>query len=211
MSQTSIEDPENNLRTVALVRTIRNFLMTIKERANKKHAVSVKNGDSALEGKRVKQKPERFIEEHYIRDCIEILGYPEYRPQPKWLPGLGDDTPDFQLIDDDCLIIGEIKKPNEFQNARTECETYLSKIEVSTAGIATDGFTWTLLLTDGDGSVHREQTARIGKAVNQIGLECLYEEGSRRKRPPLRGQVYELVDSFERQTVKRAVLEYSHQ
>jgi hypothetical protein len=97
-----------------------------------------------LDGKTIQQAPERFIEEHLIKPVTAVLGY-EYRPQPKGVPGIEEEIPDFSVKNTDRTIIGELKKPNKIEDGRREAFEYLQKTTARpVVGISTDGITWIL-------------------------------------------------------------------
>lgn len=201
MDQTDLDDPGNDARASPIIRVIENFLQTMVDRAGEDHAKAVKHGGS-LDGGKLKQKPERFIEEYLIKDCISLLGYEDYRPQPRGISGLKDQTPDFRLVDANQLVIGEIKNPNDIQTARKECREYLLDVEQPAAGIATDGFSWYLYLTDRNGTVTRRYTERIRDSVNKLSLEHFYSKGTRRERRALREQISEFSNRFEKSAIE---------
>lgn len=89
---------------------------------------------------RVLAATERFIEEHLVGRIVEALRY-EYRPQPKGFDGLGGRIPDFTVLNAGPVVVGELKKPNRIDDARSESVEYLDLIEERpVVGIATDGW-----------------------------------------------------------------------
>lgn len=164
MPQSSLGDDGNDPRALKLIELTEAFVGTLHDRVPQSHAERAINSDSTLRGEKLRQLPERFIEEHLIRDVADqILGY-DYRPQPKGIDGLEGRIPDFEVMNSKRLVLGEIKKPNSIEQAREESHDYLEMASRRPAvGISTDGWTWILHKTsepDGEVTYHSHEPLR---------------------------------------------------
>lgn len=137
----------NDPRAYRVVSAIEEFVDNFARQAPSEHATDVLYDSTPLDGAKIKQAPERFIEEHLIRDVANALGY-DYRPQPKGFDGLGGRIPDFTITNTEVTVIGEIKRPNHISDAESESVEYLDRSTVyPSVGIATDGWTWIMYVT----------------------------------------------------------------
>lgn len=86
--------------------------------------------------------PERWIENHFIDDTLDILGF-DWEPQPY---GLDDDRPDFEVRGLEVSMMGENKSLNKIMEAESDMEAYLRNKAIGPDhGIATDGIEWTVM------------------------------------------------------------------
>jgi len=140
--QSKFSSSGNDLRAYRVVTAIEEFVDGFTRRVPSEHASEVLYDSTALDGRKINQAPERFIEEYLIQDVANALGY-DYRPQPKGFDGLGGRIPDFTITNSEVTVIGELKRPNHIMEARSESVEYLNlATEYPLVGIATDGWTW---------------------------------------------------------------------
>jgi len=140
--QSDFSSSGNDPRAYRVVSAIEAFVDNFARRVPSEHATDVLYDSTPLDGRKIKQAPERFIEEHLIRDVANALGY-DYRPQPKGFEGLDGRIPDFTITNTGVTVIGEIKRPNHISDAESESVEYLDRsTEYPSVGIATDGWTW---------------------------------------------------------------------
>jgi len=196
MSQSNFGASGNDPRAQKVVRAVERFLTTLRERAPRRHASRVVHSGRVLQGKKVRQSPERFIVEHLVTDVAEALGY-DYRPQPKGIAGLGGRIPDFEMLNADGVVIGEVKKPNQIDEARNEAFQYLGDVsERPAAGIATDGWTWVLhTATERDSEPNYDCQRPLRPVMRKLWTEK-YERSERASRLDLRKQAQEFTDEL---------------
>lgn len=196
MDQSNFDAPRNDPRAQKVVRAIERFLTTLRERAPREHASRVVHSEEVLRGEAVRQSPERFIVEELVTDVANALGY-QYRPQPKGISGLGGRIPDFEVLNVDGVVIGEVKKPNQIERARGEAFEYLGYVsERPAAGIATDGWTWVLHTASESGSEPSYDCHRPLRGVMKKVWTEKYERSDRASRHQLREQAQEFTDAL---------------
>jgi len=204
MTQSNFGDDGNDGRADKLVTITRSFVEDLHERVPQSHAEQVINSNASLRGDLLHQLPERFIQEHLIRDIAEeVLDY-EYRPEPKGIDGLGGRIPDFEVMNAETLTLGEIKKPNNIEQARSESHKYIQMASSRPAiGISTDGWTWILhVARSGEGPIyHSHQPLR--PIIRELGREVRHSKPVRNRK--LREKTAEFVRCFHRQTLNEIV------
>ena len=188
MGQSDFDAPGNDPRAQKVVRAVERFLSTFRKRAPREHASHVVHSEEVLRGGAIRQSPERFIVEHLVTDVADALGY-QYRPQPKGIPGLGGRIPDFEVLNADGVVIGEVKKPNQIGEARDEAFQYLGDVSGRpAAGIATDGWTWVLHTASEQGSEASYDCHRPLRGVMRKIWTEKYDQSERASRAELREQ-----------------------
>jgi len=196
MDQSNFDAAGNDPRAQKVVRAVERFLSTLRERAPRKHAAHVVHTEKVLQGEKVRQSPERFIVEHLVTDVADALGY-DYRPQPKGITGLGGKIPDFEVLNTNGVVIGEVKKPNQIEAARDEAFKYLGDVSKRpAAGIATDGWTWVLHTAAERGSEPSYDCHRPLRPVMKKIWTEKYEQSERASRLQLRKQAREFTDEL---------------
>ncbi len=196
MNQSNFADSGNDPRAQKVVRAVERFLAPLRKRSPRKHASNVVHSGTVLQGKKVRQSPERFIVEHLVTDVADALGY-DYRPQPKGIAGLGGRIPDFEVLNVDGVVIGEVKKPNQIEEARDEAFQYLGDVsERPAAGIATDGWTWVLHTAAERGSEPSYDCHRPLRPVMKKIWTEKYERSEQASRLQLRKQAQEFTDEL---------------
>ncbi|WP_154018471.1 hypothetical protein [Halolamina rubra] len=196
MVQSDFEAAGNDPRAQKVVRAVERFLTALRKRAPRRHASRVVHSGTVLQGKKVRQSPERFIVEHLVTDVADALGY-DYRPQPKGIAGLGGRIPDFEVLNADGVVIGEVKKPNQIEEARDEAFQYLGDISGRpAAGIATDGWTWVLHTSSKRGSEPIYDCHRPLRPVMKRIWTEKYERSERASRLKLREEAQEFVSEL---------------
>lgn len=202
MTQSGITDPENDPRAQALIHDIEHFIDELYARTEDTGTVqSICDGERP-NGTDLSQEPERFVVEHFIRPVLDTLGY-DYRPQPRGLSGLGDNTPDFLLTNvAEPIILGEVKPPGDPTRARSESFEYLTEIESRMAvGISTDGLAWYLHWAVGGNRPTCEKESHLGTPINRIRKERLGSGAHHRDRRELRKELYPFVEAFSRRGI----------
>ncbi len=206
MSQSDFDAPGNDPRAQKVVRAVERFLTTLRERAPRKHASRVVHSEEVLRGEAVRQSPERFIVEHLVTDVADALGY-QYRPQPKGVSGLGGRIPDFEVLNVEGVVIGEVKKPNQIEEARDEAFQYLGDVsERPAAGIATDGWTWVLHTASERGSEPNYDCHRPLRGVMKKVWTEKYEQAERASRSELREQAQGFASELSNEVLERKLL-----
>ena len=205
MPQSSLGDDGNDPHALRLLELIESFMETLHERAPRSHAERVIDGDQLLRGARIRQEPERFVEEQLIRDVAEqVLGY-EYRPQTKGVDGLEGRKPDFEVMNSACQVLGEIKRPNRIDQARKESHEYLDMAESRpAAGVSTDGWTWILHVArapNGDPEYHAHEALR--PIMRKLGRVERHETEVYRR--GLREDAAGFVGRFHRRSIERTL------
>jgi len=138
-----------------------------------------------------------------VTDVADALGY-QYRPQPKGVSGLGGRIPDFEVPNVDGVVIGEVKKPNQIDEARDEAFQYLGDVsERPAAGIATDGWTWVLHTASERGSEPSYDCHRPLRGLMKKIWTEKYELSERASRSGLRMNAQEFVSEFSVETIGR--------
>ncbi|WP_283402514.1 hypothetical protein [Halorubrum sp. DM2] len=205
MGQSAFDRPQNDPRAQRVIRSIERFATEFDRRVPREHANEVLYESVPLEGAVIRQGPERFIEEHLIRDVAEALGY-QYRPQPKGFEGLDDDTPDFTITNVGVTVIGELKAPNKIEKAQSESISYLHRAENRPlVGIASDGWTWIKYTAPMDGKPTFSDHCSLRKVIRDITREQAKDRSSRRDRSELRKRCYDFVTAFGAEEIGRSV------
>jgi len=205
MDQSDFDKPQNDPRAQRVIRSIERFATEFDRRVPREHATEVLYKSVPLEGEVIRQGPERFIEEHLIRDVAEALGY-QYRPQPKGFEGLGDDTPDFTITNVSVTVIGELKAPNRIEKAQSESISYLNQAEDRPlVGIASDGWTWIKYTAPQDGKPTFSDHCSLRKVIRDIAREQAVDRSSRLDRSELRESCYDFVTAFSAEEIERSV------
>lgn len=203
MGQSNFDAPGNDPRAQKVVRAVERFLSTLRERAPREHASQVVHSEKVLGGEAVQQAPERFIVEELVTDVADALGY-QYRSQPKGVSGLEGRIPDFEVLNVDGVVIGEVKKPNQIENARNQAFEYLGMVsDRPAAGIATDGWTWVLHTASEQGSEPSYDCHRPLRGVMKKIWTENYERSDRASRSELREQAGGLVSEFSIEALER--------
>ena len=191
---------DHNPRAQRVVRTIERFIDTFIDRTDSEHATNVLYDNETIRATRLGdeygQKPERFVVEELITGVADALGY-DYRTQPVGFDGLEGRYPDFTVLNADAAVIGEIKKPNNIDQARSESFEYLELAGARPlVGIATDGFTWIKhTANEGEEPEYTKHVA-LRSVFKDIARERDNERSPRRSRPELRGRCEELANEF---------------
>lgn len=152
---------QHSLPTQHVFHVLRDFVGEFSKRSEVANLISVMEGEKVLASNEspksvvLDQKPERFIEDYLVSPLLESLGHEiRFRPNnfPVWTPSV----PDFRLEDFDvegtdegpyiregCDVIGEVKPPNDIEDAKDEAQEYLDEdAGVHAISIATDGLRW---------------------------------------------------------------------
>lgn len=205
MDQSDFDRPQNDPRAQRVIRSIERFATEFDRRVPREHANEVLYSSVALKGELIRQGPERFIEEHLIRDVADALGY-QYRPQPKGFDGLGDDTPDFTITNVDVTVIGELKAPNGIKKAQSESISYLDQAEDRPlVGIASDGWTWIkYTASEGDQPTFSDHCS-LRKVIRDVAREQAVDKSPRRNRSELRRRCYNFVSAFSAEDIGKSV------
>ncbi|TKX74246.1 hypothetical protein EXE46_10410 [Halorubrum sp. GN11_10-6_MGM] len=205
MDQSDFDRPRNDPRAQRVIRSIERFATEFDRRVPREHANEVLYDSVPLEGGIIRQGPERFIEEHLIRDVADALGY-QYRPQPKGFEGLGDDTPDFTITNVDVTVVGELKSPNGIKKAQTESIHYLDEAENRPlVGIASDGWTWIKYTARKGEKPTPSDHCSLRQVIRDIAREQSVDQSPRRDRPELRKRCYDFVSSFGAEEIGKSV------
>lgn len=208
MEQDDLSDIQTEARSQNLVRAIERFIRVLNKQAGEKHAAKVILEGAVLQGSKLKQKPERFIEEELIEPVMQVLGY-EPRFQPTGFNGLGGRYPDFTALNLDVTNFGEVKKPGRIENARKESFEYLQMAtDRPICGIATDGFVWILhTATDpGEEPTYTHHVA-LHDLFEKIRLEQTQPNANRRSRTHLRDLSQKFVSQFNASHVEELVID----
>ncbi len=97
-------------------------------------------GNKVLTSHDIGNAPESWTEDNLIWPLIEAVGL-EKDPQPYRV----GDRPDFELLNSDVEVLGEIKSPNKIEDAEDDIKEYLrDKALGADHGIATDGINWVI-------------------------------------------------------------------
>ncbi|WP_312912790.1 hypothetical protein [Natronosalvus caseinilyticus] len=132
-----------------LLRILENFADEFSRRNAPAHFEQVATNDTIIDGTKIGQEPERFVEEHLIWPTLEAFGY-EYWPQPYYYPRWDRLTPDFGIQNFDCrvdcTVFGEVKTPNNVDEAQENVTKYLNSDCAEPAiAFATDGVFWRIV------------------------------------------------------------------
>ena len=197
MDQSDFDIQQNDPGAQRVIRAIERFIEVFNDRVPSDHAKNVLYGSTTLDGRQINQAPERFIEEHLIRDVASVLGY-DYRPQPKGFDGLGGRIPDFTITNTNVTVVGEIKRPNKIAEARSESVEYLNyATSRPLVGIATDGWTWVKYTAgEREGPTYAKHIT-LRSMIQDLAREQSSKRSPRRERPKLRERCFEFVDAFE--------------
>lgn len=202
MKQTYMGDPGNSPRADKLVYVITEFFDEWGKRSSREIKRVVQN-DVRLEGEQVGQEPERFVVEHLIRPVMEEVFGHEYRPQPKGIAGLEDQTPDFRLMNVDDVVVGEVKRFHDIQDASGQSFGYLTDVETTPVfGISTDGMTWISHIVREDEHPSRIWHDDLRRVFYRIAIEKRNEDSIRRNRRELRKLTDKFVGRYTRSSIQ---------
>jgi len=205
MDQSDFDRPQNDPRAQRVIRSIERFATEFDQRVPREHANEVLYDSVPLEDGIICQGPERFIEEHLIRDVADGLGY-QYRPQPKGFEGLGDNTPDFTITNVDVTVIGELKAPDGIEKSRAESVHYLDQAEDRLlVGIVSDGWTWIKYMARKGEKLTLSDHCSLRQVIRDIAREQSVDRSPRRDRSKLRKRCYGFVSSFGAEEIGKSV------
>jgi len=205
MDQSDFDKPQNDPRAQRVIRSIERFATEFDRRVPREHANEVLYKSIPLEGEVIRQGPERFIEEHLIRDIADALNY-QYRPQPKGFNGLGDDTPDFTITNVDVTVIGELKSPNRIERAQSESIGYLDQAEDRPlVGIASDGWTWIKYTASEENQPMLSDHCSLRQVIRDVAREQAVNKSPRRDRSKLRSRCYDFVNAFGAKEIRKSI------
>jgi hypothetical protein len=128
-------------------RRLERFADAFEERTAPGHLLEVLEDESAsLDGTKLGQEPERFVEDNLVWEVLEALYY-EPLPRPQNAARFTQSTPDFTVTNldfgFDFLVFGEVKPLNDFESAKEDMMNYLQEdLEKHVVAFATDGLTW---------------------------------------------------------------------
>lgn len=141
--------------TRKLLLDVEAFIDEVGARNCTAHLQEVTRDGKFLKGRKLGQKPERFVEDHLIFPILETLSHSVLaRPvqyAPRWTHGRG--IPDFSLTTiptatakkHDIRLFGESKPPNKLHYARDDVKEYLRKdLDFDAIAVLTDGIQWEL-------------------------------------------------------------------
>ena len=187
-----------------LIPVVRQFVSTLNERAGKQHAAKVIFGKSTLDGSRIEQEPERFIEDELIEPIMEVLGY-DCRFRPKGFEGLNGRIPDFTALNLAATNLGEVKVPGKITDAREESVEYLEMAEGRPLiGFATDGFVWILYTaTEPNERPRYTHHATLNELVRKIRMEQTQPKRESIPQTHLRELSYKFASEFNADYVKQ--------
>jgi predicted type IV restriction endonuclease len=195
MTQSSFDDDINDARAQRFVRCIERFVDRYRERTGRHGQKVLADDNKRLDGRKIEQEPERFVEDALIAPVLECLGH-DVRFRPKGFDGLEGRIPDFTLLNVDAVNFGEVKTPGSIYNARDETVQYL---DMATGrpliGIATDGFSWVLYTAGEDEEPVYTDHCTISKVIRRVNKEQS-SKGSQRDRVELRKEALDFVDGF---------------
>jgi hypothetical protein len=150
---TTLEDHSDLSRR--LLHDVEAFIDEIGTRSCTSHLQDVMRDGKFLKGKKLGQKPERFVEDTLIVPVLETLDHSVVaRPvqyAPRWTHGRG--IPDFSLTtiptatakENHIRLFVEAKPPNKLQYAREDVKEYLKKdLDFDAIAVLTDGIEWEL-------------------------------------------------------------------
>jgi len=151
-----------------LLRILENFADEFSNRSAPVHFEQVVTNGASIQGREIGQEPERFVEEHLIWPVLEAFGY-EYWPQPSYYPKWDQLTPDFGIRNFDCgvdcPVFGEIKTPNNVDEAQDNVTEYLNSDCAEPAiAFATDGVFWRVIARPAKGSSQEIATLDLADA-----------------------------------------------
>jgi len=130
------------------LRVYENFADEFSRRDVPVHLSNIAREGKYLKGKKLGQRPERFVEQYLIWQTLELLDY-EFWAQPYGYPKWDKTRPGFAIKNFDCglncAVIGEVKTPNKFEYGKEQMEDYLkSDLGEAMVGITTDGVRWNI-------------------------------------------------------------------
>jgi len=203
MKQTGFDDDHNDPEAQRLVRAIERFMRIYRHRTGRHGQKVLADDYQRLDGRKIEQEPERFIEDILIKPVLESLGH-EIRFRPKGFAGLEGRIPDFTLLNMEASNFGEVKTPGSITNAREEAVEYL---EMATDrplfGIATDGFTWVLYTAErGSGPLYTRHVP-ISKIIRRINQEQSSTQATRKDRTKLRELALDFVNAFGPEAIEK--------
>jgi hypothetical protein len=196
MTQSNFDDPGNDPYAEAMRKTVSQFLETLTDRVGSEATAEVIEADRTLDGTILGQEPERFLDDEFVCPVAEsVLGY-DYRPQPRGIEGLGDYTPDFQILNASVPAYGEIKTANKIQSGAQQLRGYLDDVgHRPVIGVATDGLSWVLFsVTEGE-RVRRRRQIDLRPVFRKVGRSVRHERHSPSKRK-LRKSVHDFVSTL---------------
>ncbi len=147
---------------------LEHFADEFAKRGAPTHFEQIATNEVSIQGKKIGQEPERFVEEHLIWPILEAFGY-EYWPQPYYYPRWDRLTPDFGIRNFDskvdCTVFGEVKTPNNVNEAQENITEYLNSDCAEPAiAFATDGIFWRVVARPAKGSCREIATLDLADA-----------------------------------------------
>ncbi|WP_152421269.1 hypothetical protein [Natronococcus amylolyticus] len=206
MLQGDLSEVQADARAQNFVRVIERFVSSLNEQAGEDHAADVLLDGAILQGQKLEQHPERFIEKELVDPVLRVLGY-RPRFQPTGFNGLDRRYPDFTALNLDVTNFGEVKKPGKISNARKESFEYLTMAEDRPiVGIATDGFVWILhsAIESDDAPTYTHHVA-LHDLYKKIRLEQTQPNAKRRSRNHLRELSRDFVSEFNSDYIEHLV------
>lgn len=167
------------------------FINEIGTRRCTAHFQAVMGDGQFLKGKKLGQKPERFVEDNLIVPVLETLNHSVLaRPvqyAPRWTHGRG--IPDFSLTtiptaaakEHDIRLFVEAKPPNKLKYAQDDVREYLKKdLDFDAIAVLTDGIKWELWVRRQNEPLSNdyepEQTASLGPALSDAKTQNIENE-----------------------------------
>lgn len=196
MTQTGFSDDPNDAFGYRVLQVLREFVAKLYRRVPDKHASDIIHKDVTANSTELAQKPERFIEETLVRPLGDALAY-DYRPQPTGFAGLGGRYPDFTILNLAPVVIGEIKQPNTYKEARKDTFDYLQMAEDRPLyGLSTDGWSWSLFTAETDSDPEYRRSYSLRSLVKNIALQQNHEKASGKSADELRRGCTEFASIF---------------
>lgn len=200
--QSDFSQPRNDERAQKVVRVLEQFHRELTQRAGDDHAAEVVLDKKRLDGRIIKQEPERFIEDRLVEPIMSVLGH-DIRFRPKGFDGLEGRIPDFTVLNLDAENFGEVKTPGTIRKARKESFEYQEMAtERPLVGFSTDGFTWILhTAAEGESPTYTSHET-IYQVLRKVRIEQAHEKAKRRNRPEMRERAYKFTSQFGKESVQ---------
>lgn len=203
--QSEFDDDRNNPHAQRLIRVLERFAEICEQRTDGESGKLI-DRESKITGETLNQKPERFVEENLVEPiATDVLGY-DIRFQPKGFNGLGEDIPDFTILNLEAENFGEVKGLRMAEKAIDDSVKYLNRaVERPLVGIATDGLSWILYTAGKDEEPTYRNHERIYMIFKRIRLEKAHRQAARRRRPVLRKSASKFVNEFHIERLRKKV------